>query len=138
MNLILKREYFGDTFTVGKLYKDDQYIGYTLEDKVREVAGEPVETWKQFGNTAIPAGTYNVSITMSNRFKMKLPLLHDVPGFEGVRIHTGNSSKDTEGCILVGSIWDGKSDWVGGSKTAFSPLLAMIEESTTPVTIKIS
>ena len=138
MNLILKRKYFGDTFTVGKLYKDDQYIGYTLEDKVREVTGESVETWKQFGNTAIPVGTYKVLITMSNRFKMKLPQLLDVPGFAGVRIHTGNSSKDTEGCILVGSIWDGKSDWVGGSKTAFSPLLAMIEESTTPVTINIS
>lgn len=138
MNLILKREYFGDTFTVGKLYKDDQYIGYTLEDKVREVIGAPVETWKQFGNTAIPTGTYKVLITMSNRFKMKLPQLLDVPGFSGVRIHTGNSSADTEGCILVGSVWDGKSDWVGGSKTAFSPLLAMIEDSETPVTINIS
>ena len=138
MNLILKREYFGDTFTVGKLYKDDQYIGYTLEDKVREVIGAPVETWKQFGNTAIPTGTYKVLITMSNRFKMKLPQLLDVPGFSGVRIHTGNSSADTEGCILVGSVWDGKSDWVGGSKTAFSPLLAMIVDSETPVTINIS
>lgn len=138
MNLILKREYFGDTFTVGKLYKDDQYIGYTLEDKVREVTGEPVEAWKVFGNTAIPIGVYNVTVTLSNRFKMKLPLLNGVPGFSGVRIHTGNSSKDTEGCILVGAVWDGKSDWVGGSKTAFSPLLAMIEESITPVTINIS
>lgn len=138
MNLILKREYFGDTFTIGKLYKDDQYIGYTLEDKVREVVGMPVETWKQFGNTAIPTGTYKVLITMSNRFKMKLPQLLDVPGFSGVRMHTGNSSADTEGCILVGSVWDGKSDWVGGSKTAFSPLLAMIEDSETPVTINIS
>lgn len=138
MNLILKREYFGDTFTIGKLYKDDQYIGYTLEDKVREVIGAPVETWKQFGNTAIPTGNYKVLITMSNRFKMNLPQLLDVPGFSGVRMHTGNSSADTEGCILVGSVWDGKSDWVGGSKTAFSPLLAMIEDSETPVTINIS
>lgn len=138
MNLVLKREYFGDTFTVGKLYKDDQFVGYTLEDKVREEAGMPVETWKVFGNTAIPKGTYKVAITFSNRFQIKLPQLLDVPGFSGVRIHTGNSSKDTEGCILVGSVWDGKSDWIGGSKTAFSPLLAMIEESPTPVTINIS
>jgi heme-degrading monooxygenase HmoA len=138
MNLILKREYFGDTFTVGKLYKDDQYIGYTLEDKVREVKGMPISTWKEFGNTAIPEGTYKVSVTFSNRFKLKLPQLLDVPGFTGVRIHTGNSSKDTEGCILIGSVWDGKSDWLGGSKTAFSPLLHMIEESKDQVTINIS
>jgi hypothetical protein len=138
VNLILKREYFGDTFTVGKLYQDDQYLGYTLEDKVREVTGEPVSAWKQAGNTAIPKGTYKVAITFSNRFKMNLPQLLDVPGFTGVRIHTGNSSKDTEGCILVGSAWDGKSDWVGGSKTAFSPLLHMIETSKDEITIKIS
>lgn len=138
MNLILKREYFGDAFTVGKLYRDTQFICYTLEDKVREEQGVPVESWKVFGNTAIPVGDYKVAITFSNRFKMKMPQVLDVAGFSGIRIHTGNSSKDTEGCILVGSAWDGKSDWLGGSKTAFSPLLTMIEDSVTPVTIKIS
>lgn len=138
MNLVLKREHFGDTFTVGKLYHDDKFLCYTLEDKVREEAGMPVETWKQFGNTAIPRGSYKVTVTFSNRFQVNLPQLLDVPGFSGVRIHTGNSSKDTEGCILVGSAWDGKSDWVGGSKIAFSPLFDLIKNSTDTVTINIS
>ena len=138
MNLTVKREHFGSTFTIGKIYKDEQFVGYTLEDTVREELGVPVESWKVFGNTAIPVGSYKVIIDYSEHFKMKLPHILDVPGFQGVRIHTGNTSKDTEGCILVGSIWDGKSDWIGGSKTAFSPLLQLIEEATDPVTIIIS
>jgi len=138
MKLELKRNFFGDTFTVGKIYKDGQFICYSLEDKYREVEGEPVSMWKVMSETAIPKGTYNVSVTMSNRFKIKLPLLANVPGFSGIRIHTGNSSKDTEGCILVGSTWDGKSNWLGASKLAFSPLLQMIEDSKEPVTISIS
>lgn len=52
--------------------------------------------------TAIPYGRYRVSITMSNRFKKMLPLVHDVPGFTGVRLHGGNTAEDTSGCILLG------------------------------------
>jgi hypothetical protein len=61
----------------------------------------------------------------------------DVPGFSGVRIHTGNSSADTEGCILVGSGWDGKSNWISGSKLALSMLFPLLEQSTETATIKI-
>lgn len=138
MKLTLKRIAFGDTYTIGKLYDDNQFICYTLEDKVREVAGEPVELWKKQNETAIPVGVYPVTITMSTRFRTRLPLLLNVPGFTGIRIHTGNSSKDTEGCILVGSTWDGKSGWIGSSKVAFSILLPMIEQAKEPVTITIS
>jgi hypothetical protein len=142
MNLILKRIHYGDTFTVGQLYEETKYglspICYTLEDKFRQVDGQPVSEWKVQNATAIPRGTYNVSITMSNRFKTRLPLLHDVDGFTGIRIHSGNSSKDTEGCILVGMTWDGKADWVGASKVAMSALLPIIENSTSPVTIQIT
>lgn len=137
MNLILKRIHFGEDFTVGKLYSDEQFICYTLEDKVREVIGEPVSMWKVMGQTAIPKGVYPVTITMSTRFRTRLPLLMDVPGFSGVRIHTGNSSVDTEGCILVGSAWDGKSNWIGGSKVAFSMLFPLIDQVKEPVTISI-
>lgn len=138
MNLILKRIQYGEDFTLGKLYNEDQFICYTLEDKVREVIGEPVSMWKVMGKTAIPKGVYPVIITMSTRFRTRLPLLLDVPGFDGVRIHTGNSSVDTEGCILVGSAWDGKSNWIGGSKVAFSMLFPLMEQAKEPITISIS
>ena len=67
----------------------------TLEDRVRK--GKKVKH-----TTAIPEGTYRVVLTMSNRFKRLLPLLIDVPDFEGVRLHSGNSEDDSSGCILPG------------------------------------
>lgn len=138
MNLVLRRVYFGDTFTIGQLYDESKFICYTLEDKVREVEGQPVSEWKVQDQTAIPKGVYPVIITMSTRFKTRLPLLMNVPGFIGIRIHTGNSSKDTEGCILVGSTWDGKSGWIGSSKVAFSLLFPILDQAKEPVTITIS
>jgi len=138
MKLELKRVKLADTFTVGKLYANDEFICYTLEDTVREVEGQPVSEWKVHGQTAIPRGNYTVDITFSQRFQVKLPLLHDVLGFTGVRIHTGNSAKDTEGCILVGEAWDGSSGWIGSSKVAFSLLMPKIENATDAVTILIS
>ena len=114
MELKLRRFEFGTTYTIGKLYVDGIYHCFTLEDKVRE--GEKVN-----GQTAIPYGTYSVIIDHSNRFNRDLPHILNVQGFEGVRIHTGNTSADTEGCILVGTTWAGK-DFVGNSKFAFDPL----------------
>ena len=138
MNLELKRLKFGEDYTIGRLSLDGRFLCYTLEDKVREVIGEPVASWKKQNETAIPVGVYPVIITMSTRFKVRLPLLMDVPGFSGVRIHTGNSSKDTEGCILVGSTWDGNSGWIGSSKVAFSLVFPILEQAKEPVTITIS
>jgi hypothetical protein len=138
MKLTLDRVKLGEDFTVGKLSADGKFVCYTLEDKVRELDGVSVEQWKVFGKTAIPKGTYSVNITMSNRFKTKLPLLSDVPGFTGVRIHTGNSAKDTEGCILVGAGWDGKSGWISSSAVAFAQLLPFLENATDPISITIS
>ncbi len=135
MKLVLKRIHFGDTFTVGQLYEDTGYgqspICYVLEDKYREVEGQDVKVWKEQNKTAIPKGVYDVRITFSNRFQCKLPQLMDVPGFTGIRIHTGNSSKNTEGCLLVGMTWDGKSDWIGSSKVAMGVLIPLIERAET-------
>lgn len=94
MKLLLERIAYKETYTIGKLYIDGVYECDTLEDKVRDK--------KIKGITAIPAGTYKIDITYSNRFKKIMPLLLDVPGFEGIRIHSGNTSEDTSGCILVG------------------------------------
>jgi hypothetical protein len=96
MKLLLKRVALKDTYTIGKLYVDGVFFCHTLEDTVRP------DGIKVYGETAIPDGIYKVIITMSARFKRKLPLLLDVPMFEGIRIHPGNTAVDTHGCILVG------------------------------------
>ena len=98
MELRLKRIAKKDTYTIGRLFIDGEYFCDTLEDKVRDLSKEA----KVKGQTAIPTGRYRVYLTYSPRFKRILPLLEDVPQFTGVRIHRGNTAKDTEGCILVG------------------------------------
>ncbi len=95
MKLTLKRTQIEKAFTMGELYVDDHFECYVLEDPVRDGPKVP-------GATAIPFGTYAVDITFSNRFQKMMPLLVDVPGFAGVRIHSGNTTADTEGCLLVG------------------------------------
>lgn len=83
MTLILQRTHEVEDTTFGKLYLNDMtFLNYTLEDKVREV--------KIKHQTAIPAGTYQIIINKSERFKQFLPLLLNVPGFDGIRIHKGN------------------------------------------------
>lgn len=98
MTILLKRIALRDTYTIGRLYIDGQLMCDTLEDKVRDLSKEK----KVYGQTAIPYGTYKVSWTYSPKFKKYMPLLEDVPQFNGVRIHSGNTAKDTLGCILVG------------------------------------
>lgn len=105
MKLKLRRVALKDTYTIGKLYIDDKYFCDTLEDKVRDLnkngvfdAGE----YKVYGETAIPYGTYEVKWTYSPKFKKYAPSLCNVPSFSGIRIHEGNTAKDTLGCVLVG------------------------------------
>lgn len=92
-------------YTIGKMYIDGEYFCDTLEDRVRDINkngkfdnGEV----KVAGETAIPYGRYQVVVTMSPRFKRELPRLLNVPNFEGILIHRGNTDKDSSGCILVG------------------------------------
>lgn len=98
MELTLKRKYCKPSYTIGHLYIDGKYICDTLEDVVRDLVTEK----KVKGRTAIPAGRYRVILNWSPRFGKVLPLLLLVPQFDGVRIHSGNTAADTEGCILVG------------------------------------
>lgn len=119
MKLELRRTVYTDKSTIGELYVDGLFECYTLEDVVRNK--------KIYGETAIPAGSYHVKITQSPRFKRELPLLLNVPGFEGVRIHPGNSAQDTEGCILVGL--DKGADFIGRSRQAFDALFAEMKQA---------
>lgn len=75
---------------------------FTLEDAVREQPGMEVSRWKLAAMTAIPTGRYRVIIDFSHRFNKDMPHILNVSGFDGVRIHSGNSPADTEGCLLVG------------------------------------
>lgn len=100
--LRLIREPSAHNATLGSLYLNDVWQCWTLEDQIREQEGQPVASWKVPGATAIPARQYQVGLTLSHRFGVVLPELLKVHGFSGIRIHAGNTSKDTEGCILVG------------------------------------
>lgn len=105
MKLTLKRIALRPTYTIGKLYIDDVYFCDTIEDTVRDLNkngkfdnGEK----KVHSKTAIPYGTYEIKWTYSPRFKKYTPQLMSVPSFEGIRIHAGNTSADTEGCLILG------------------------------------
>ncbi|MFY9610898.1 MAG: DUF5675 family protein [Blastocatellia bacterium] len=116
MELKLVRKQFTNDSTIGELSVNGKFECFTLEDRVRAV--------KIKGETAIPLGAYEVVVTFSNRFKKPLPLFLNVPGFEGIRIHAGNTKKDTEGCILVGQTK--AKNMVGKSRAAFDILFAKI------------
>ena len=105
MKLKLIRTWYADTYTIGKLYIDGVYFCDTLEDKNRDVDKNGIFNngeKKVYGKTCIPFGTYKVILSMSSKFKKILPLLLNVPQFDGIRIHSGNADEDSSGCILVG------------------------------------
>lgn len=96
-NLRLERECLEER-TLGKLYINKEFFCDTVEDKYRDLSKEK----KVYGETCIPYGTYKVVINMSPKFKRLMPRLLDVPHFDGILIHSGNTEKDSEGCILLG------------------------------------
>jgi hypothetical protein len=117
MELQIKRTDFSEESTIGELWVNGVFECYTLEDKVRPV--------KIAGKTAIPSGRYEVIINFSQRFQKQLPLLLNVSNYEGVRIHSGNTAANTEGCILVGET---KTDnFVGESRWAFNRLFEKLK-----------
>ena len=119
MILELKRKIFTDDSTIGELSIDGKFVCYTLEDKVRD---------KKIQNiTAIPYGKYEVIINFSNHFQQYMPLLLKVEGYEGVRIHSGNKSNDTEGCILVGSTK--LVNFIGNSRATYLKLFAKMKST---------
>ena len=126
MQLTLKRNDSNEEATIGKLYIDGVFFCYTLEDVQRTV--------KIKHESAIPKGTYKVIISMSPRFKRLLPLLINVPGFDGVRIHPGNTAANTDGCILVG---DYKNDtFISNSVKTFNKLFDKIRGEDLTITIE--
>ena len=131
MTLRLIREPSIGGATLGALYLDGVWQCWTLEDQIRETHDargdlRPPAQWKVPAQTAIPPGIYVVRLTMSARFQRVLPLIEAVPGFEGIRIHAGNGSGDTEGCLLVGQVRGAAK--IGASVAALVALLPMLSE----------
>lgn len=106
MLITLKRHDLQDDYTMGWLYINGDYFCDTLEDTDRmlynDMAVTAIAKTKVAGQTAIPYGRYAVKMTFSARFQRLMPLVCNVPCFDGVRIHAGNTAKDTAGCILLG------------------------------------
>lgn len=115
--LLLKREIFTQNSTIGRLFIGDQFECFVLEDRVRPA--------KIKHETAIPAGKYQVVLAFSNRFQKVLPRLLNVPNYDGILIHPGNTAADTSGCLLPGRTRN--VDFVGDSRTAFNQLFKKLQ-----------
>lgn len=140
MNIILDRIAKKSKYTIGKLYIDGEYFCDTIEDTDRgltqTMTDAQIKSKKVYGQTAIPTGTYKVIISYSNKFKRQMPLLLNVPGFLGIRIHSGNTEKDTEGCLIVG-----KNKVIGKvieSKDTYNKLFSILCEANKKEAIKIT
>jgi hypothetical protein len=141
MELQLRRIARRETYTIGRLYIDGVYFCDTIEDKDRglmqSLPASVNKAMKKAGATAIPKGKYQVTLKVkSPKFSKKkqydfcggfLPRLINVPAFEGVLIHIGNTAKDTEGCILVGR--NTKVGKVLDSGVTFRVLYARLKEA---------
>ena len=143
MKLTLKRKYLGVGYTIGDLFIDGTFFCNTIEDVVRNLPEQCPNTpkgrnctcrEKVYAQTAVPVGTYKVTMEYSPRFKRRLPLLHDVPHFIGILIHSGNTEKDSAGCIIVGfNTVKGK---VTSSRVTSDKLNALLEKEK-DITIQI-
>lgn len=141
MELKLERIFKGDTYTIGKLYINNEYFCDTLEDKDRgltsDMSLDEIKSIKIKGVTAIPTGTYSITLDVqSPKFSTYkqyafcdgyLPRLIDVPGYEGVLIHIGNTDSDSDGCLLVGK--NTVKGMVTNSTETFKKLYPILKEA---------
>lgn len=134
MQLTLERKYKGDTYTIGKLYVNGILFSDTLEDKDRELSNsmsvDEIKKKKVYGRTAIPSGTYRLTMTYSGKFanrawgrkyKGLVPEILNVKGFKGVRIHPLNKAEDSLGCIGVGK--NDRKGWISNATDYYYRLL---------------
>lgn len=149
MKLTLKRTFKGETYTIGKMYIDGEYICDTIEDKdrglIQDMSSSEIAKIKVKHQTAIPTGTYKVTLKVQspkysqrsqyNFCKGYLPRLIDVPGFEGILIHIGNKHEDSSGCILVGE--NKVKGQVINSTATFKKLYEILKKSDDEITIEI-
>lgn len=125
MKIQVVRRVYTARSTIGDLLIDGKFQCHTLEDTVRQPG------IKEYGRTAIGSGVYDLTLTFSPKFSPKydgkpIPLLNNVPNFEGIRIHWGNTDADTDGCILLGKTED--VDFIGQSREAFNEFYPLLED----------
>jgi hypothetical protein len=129
MKLELVRIANRPTYCIGKLYIDGEYFCDVIEDTDRglddSMSVDEILKKKIKGETAIPTGIYKIEITYSPKYKRMMPLILGVKGYSGIRIHSGNTSKDTEGCLLVGK--NTKVGMVLESRNTYQRLFAMMQ-----------
>jgi len=125
MDLKLKRDLLNKSYTLGELFIDGVHFCFTVEDTIRDKNNDgdldDLGETKVYGETAIPKGIYKVVLSMSNRFKVVMPEVKNVKGFEGIRIHAGNTAIDSHGCIIVGTVRT--PNGVGMSRDCFKRLM---------------
>ena len=106
MKLKVIRELKTEVSTIGKLYINEKFFCYTLEDNDRGLKQTDsllfINTKKIFGVTAIPSGNYELIVNLSPKFKRMLPRILNIKGFDGVLMHRGNTANDSLGCIILG------------------------------------
>ena len=131
MKLTLKRIAFKEKYTIGRLYIDGEYFCDTIEDKDRRLNNDmglaEIMAKKRYGETAIPTGHYEVEITYSPKYKRMMPEIKGVKGFSGIRIHSGNTSKDTLGCLIVGK--NTQVGMVTESRKTYNKLFALMKDA---------
>ena len=124
MELINERLIKEEKYTIGNFSVNGKILSNCLEDKER------IPFVKIPGDTAIPAGRYEVVLDFSDRFQRVMPHILNVPKFDGIRIHGGNTDKDTHGCVLLGWWRDGK-DWVEDSTICNDILMDILNRAVT-------
>lgn len=131
MDILVERLWKKDTYTIGKVYVNGKYFCNSIEDKDRGLTSDmpldEIKKKKVYGETAIPSGTYKVAYTMSPKYKRMMPLVEGVKGFDGIRIHSGNTAKDSLGCILLGK--NTKVGMVTESRVTCNSFYKLIEEA---------
>lgn len=122
-HILVRRQWIYPDTTIGRVFVNGLDHCYSLEDKVREVPGIPVEEWKVTGSTAIPRGDYKAILSFSNHFQREMVEILGVPGFLGIRIHGGNDASDTEGCIIMARNRPSERTVQGSEESFFTDLL---------------
>ena len=118
MFVLIDRKWKKDTYTIGRVFIDDEFFANSMEDRDRGLTKDmplkEIQRIKVYGETAIPTGEYDVQMTYSPKYRRMMPEILNVPGWIGVRMHSMNTAKDSEGCIGYGK--NDKPGWISNSR----------------------